>query len=88
MYDSHDASSSSADVARRSCSSAPLIPDVGISRATFHDSSATRAPFDDLGHSTLPRPTHSNGDFPEDVRSRGPVLSTRDAHVHVHPRDS
>ena len=31
---------SSADVARRSCSSAPLMPDVGISRASCQDSSA------------------------------------------------
>src|SRR3954451_1131378 len=32
---------SSADVARLSCSSAPLIPEVGINLASCHDSSAT-----------------------------------------------
>ena len=35
---------SSADVARRSCSSAPLIPDVGISRAWCQLSSLTSPP--------------------------------------------
>lgn len=33
----------SADVARRSCSAAPLIPEVGMSRARCHFSSATVA---------------------------------------------
>ena len=35
---------SNAEVARRSCSSAPLIPDVGISRASRRFSSATDIP--------------------------------------------
>ena len=39
-----DITASRADVARRSCSSAPLMPDVGISRASCQLSSDTSPP--------------------------------------------
>jgi hypothetical protein len=51
-----DTTASNADVARRSCSSAPLIPDVGISRAACQASSPTLLslppPFEPVGYLT------------------------------------